>query len=256
MDKLVVYEQPLNERMRTLMRLEHLFQSVSNSINKASWWDTRYTVDGMLDILDILGRSDVKNETTKEMERVSQSLRNLATLPGVDKSLLDSVLGQMELLLGELQAVNNAQFIQVLTNSEMLAGLQRRHHIAGGKCAFDQPAYHFWLGRPAETRRLDLQDWFSPFVVLQNAITLILRLTRDSAVAETVTAEMGFLQRSLDTSQPNQMIRILLDADSPFYPEISGGKHRFSIRFLEYNGQQKSIQTDRDVEFKLMRCCL
>lgn len=256
MDKLVVYEQPLNERMRTLMRLEHLFQSIANSISKTSRWDTRHTVDGMLDILDILGRSDVKNETTKEMERVAQSLRNLATLPDVDRTLLDSVLGQMEILLGELQAANSAQFIQTLTNSEMLTGLQRRHHISGGKCSFDQPAYHFWLERPVETRGLDLQEWFTPFAVLQKAITLILRLTRDSAVAETAVAEMGFLQRSLDTSQPNQMIRILLDADSPFYPEISGGKHRFSIRFLEYNRQQKAMQTDQDVEFKLMRCCL
>lgn len=252
----VIYEQPLNERIRTLMRLDYLFQSVSASISKTSLWDTRNTLDALLDILDILGRSDVKSELTKEMERILASLKNMATMQNVDTSLLDNVVKSLGDLLSELLAVNSLEFTQPLTDSEMISSLQRRHHITGGKCDFDQPAYHFWLERPIATTSMDLRQWFAPFLPLQEATSLVLNLIRDSATAETLTAELGFLQRSLDAAKPNQMVRVVLDADSPYYPEISGGKHRFSIRFFEYSKFKKPLQTDNDIEFQLICCCL
>jgi len=48
------------------------------------------------------------------------------------------------------------------------------------------------------------------------------------------------------------MVRVALPAGSPYYAEISGGRHRFTVRFLE---QKRSLiasrPTERDVEFDL-----
>ena len=256
MTQQVIYEQPLNERIRNLMRLDHLFSNVATSFDHPSVWYNGKTVDGLLDILDLLSRSDIKGELTKEMERLMQSLANLANRQGVDTSVLQGVLAEMEQLLRELSRVNSQQIIEDLTSNDMISALQRRHHMTGGKCNFDQPAYHFWLEQPEASKREDLTRWFSPFQPLRNATGLVLRLIRESASAEDTVAPSGFLQRPLDTSKPNQMVRILLERSAPYYPEISGGKHRFSIRFLEYRPQQKPVQTDQDVTFRLMCCCL
>ncbi|MDD5216280.1 MAG: cell division protein ZapD, partial [Methylococcales bacterium] len=59
----------------------------------------------------------------------------------------------------------------------------------------------------------------------------------------------------LDTNLPNQLLRVSVDAEQPYFVEISGGKHRCTIRFMQPspNGQ-RPIQATQDVPFTLMRC--
>jgi cell division protein ZapD len=40
------------------------------------------------------------------------------------------------------------------------------------------------------------------------------------------------------------------------YPEISGGKHRFTVHFLKPNGDDRPVQTSEDVEFMLIRSAI
>jgi cell division protein ZapD len=40
------------------------------------------------------------------------------------------------------------------------------------------------------------------------------------------------------------------------YPEISGGKHRFSVRFLDCADWEHPSQVDREVEFQLSTCLI
>jgi cell division protein ZapD len=47
----------------------------------------------------------------------------------------------------------------------------------------------------------------------------------------------------------------MLPHDSPYYAEISGSKHRFSLRFLE-PGEERPKLADAPVEFKLACCSL
>jgi cell division protein ZapD len=52
------------------------------------------------------------------------------------------------------------------------------------------------------------------------------------------------------------MLRIALPADSHFFPEISGGKHRFTVRFLQLTGySNRPKQTKEDIEFEIA-CCI
>ena len=59
-DTQTVYEQPLNERMRCLLRLEYLFQSIAESMSRETAWDARNAIAGMLDVTDQLTRADIK----------------------------------------------------------------------------------------------------------------------------------------------------------------------------------------------------
>ena len=79
---------------------------------------------------------------------------------------------------------------------------------------------------------------------------------RESAIATQEVAQSGFFQRTLETSTPCQMIRVCVTSDERSFPEISAGKHRFTVRFMHPTATwDRPTQTDADVEFDL-HCCV
>ena len=67
-------------------------------------------------------------------------------------------------------------------------------------------------------------------------------------------AKKGFYQKSLESTAPSQMVRVGLPRGTPLFVEISGNKHRFSIRFLEAVNTGRPQQTTNDVEFQFTNC--
>ena len=80
----IIYEQPLNERIRTFLRLEHLFKITNHHIKGNSEWDSRAAITNLLSIVELLGRSDIKSDLVKELERHASTLNSLANNPNVD----------------------------------------------------------------------------------------------------------------------------------------------------------------------------
>jgi len=251
----IVYEQPLNERIRTFLRLEFLFAQADHNLHGVSPWDSRATLACLIDILNIFGRSDLKTEVIKELERQATNLAPLEKLPGVDKAKLNETLGNMELLIDKLY-VTQGQIGQLLKDNEFLCSVKQRSSIPGGTCDFDLPGYHYWLQQPLERRLADLENWLGEFATIRTALQLILRQVRESAPAKATVASGGFYQQSLDTNAPYQLIRAILPAQASCFAEISGGKHRFTIRFMELKMAERPVQTSHDVEFQLACCAL
>lgn len=249
----ISYEQPLNERIRTFLRLEFLFQQTEYTLHGESQWDSRATLNGIIEILNILGRSDLKTEIIMELERQIVNLSRLEDSPGVDRKKLGQILDEMDLVVDRLHATQGQIGLELRQN-EFISSIKQRSSIPGGTCEFDLPGYHYWLEQPAETRIKDMQQWWSTFDNLRSSVDLILHLVRDSTTSTDELARAGFFQRSLDMHAPYQLIRVSLPTDSPYFAEISGGKHRFTIRFLEMTQDERPIQTSEDVNF-ILTCC-
>lgn len=254
--KTVTYEQPLNEKTRIFLRLEFLFLQVQHTLMGKSPWDTRSTIISLHDILNILSRNDIKSEVIKELERQINNLNKLQNFRDVDQNRLEELLSH---LTGLIQKIHSAggQPGNLLRDNEFLSTIKQRLAIPGGTCNFDLPAYHYWLQRPAEQRIEEIQSWMSDLFPIEQAIQTILDLIRTSAPATHEIAEKGFYQKSLaNTATSCQMVRVTVSNKLHFYPEVSGNKLRFNIRFLEPTGiEGRANQTDEDVGFKLI-CCL
>ena len=82
-DSVIVYEQPLNERIRNCLRLEHLFLAVQEGLSGDGFWNARTALVSMIEISDLLSRSDTKGELIKELERQFGTLCSLRNNPGV-----------------------------------------------------------------------------------------------------------------------------------------------------------------------------
>ena len=255
MNDIIFYEQPLSERMRSFLRLEHLFKQAAYTLRGYSIWDSRSTLTSITSILDLLARNDLKTELLKELERQEKTLSSLSDLAGVDKEQLNNILKQIETSQQNILDFNG-QLGQDIRDHELLNSLRQRSSIVGGTCDFDIPYLHYWLQQPPEYRIEKLEAWLEKLEIISHPISLVLDITRESSSAINVTAEKGFYQQNIDSNSPVQLIRVGLTRESEYFSEISAGKQRFSVRFMLHKDAERAIQTSDDVDFQLICCAL
>jgi cell division protein ZapD len=254
--RMTVYEQPLNERIRAMLRLEYLFERAAYRLDGPTVWDSRASLEAVLDIVALLTRADLKAEIIKELERHAGTLEGLRGNRGVDPLRLDEFLDEIRRPLQALRAVDNVPGSELRQN-ELLSAVRQRSTIPAGTCSFDVPAYQHWLERPAEERVQQLAVWLGAFDLVREAIGLSLRLIRQSARVSREVAPGGFYQRNIDSSVPYQMIRVVVPASASWFPEISGGRHRFTVRFMGSSSPEtRPSQVTEDVDFELQCCAM
>jgi len=250
----LVFEQPLNERMRTFLRLDFLYNQALHHNEVASPWGSRAAVASLIDILALTTRSDVRSDVLKELESQLTTLNEFQSNPGVDAQRLKNLMSNLVRLRGDLMSAGSA-FLQPLRDSEFLSAIKHRSAIPGGTCEFDLPDYYFWLAQPDDARMRTFNHWLGLLRPLCDAIAELLWLTRQNGRARQETAPGGSFSLTFDRENPLQLLRISLPAAAGLYPEISGSHHRCSVRFLAWNGlATRPTQTESDVTF-LLSCC-
>lgn len=250
----IIYEHPLNEKTRTFLRLEHLFKQVNHHLPHPDTWGSRAAIDAILDIISIFSRADIKAELLKELDRHRLKLASIKKMQGVDIQRLDQILVQLDSVNQQLHQITG-QVCQELKENEFLKNIMQRSSIPGGTCAFDLPLYHHWLQQPPEFRQTELKEWMSTLASIETAVNLLLSLVRGSTHPTREQAIGGFYQQTLSSQDPVQLIRVGLPKESALFAEISGGKHRFTVRFLEPSETDRPTQTDTDVTF-FLNCCV
>ena len=251
----VLYEQPLNERIRTFLRLEYLFKQAAYHLKRNSEWDSRATLQCILEILAIFDNTNLKSEVFKELERHSINLKRHELNPDIDHSQLTTLLEDIQQKMDAMHQING-QIAGDLKKSEFLISIRQRSAIPGGTCDFDLPAYHYWLQQPAADRSRDLAVFLNHFDHIGQAIQLIMTLIRNSTPMKPMLATAGVYQRTFDPNLPFQMVRIALPKGLPCFAELSGGRHRFTARFMQFSSLKgRATQSDQDIEFELA-CCV
>jgi cell division protein ZapD len=253
-DRTLVFEQPLNERMRTFLRLDFLYSQALYHNEMGSEWGTRAAVTSLIDILAIITRSDVRSDALKELERQLTALGEFQSKPGVDTNRLKSLIGNVTRLRGELLNAGVAN-LQPLKESDFLNAVKHRSSIPGGTCEFDLPDYLFWLSQPDEARTRAFNQWLAVLRPLCDAVSELIWLTRQNGRSRQETAPGGSFTMTFERENPLQLLRIALPASTGLYPEVSGSHHRCNVRFLSWKGlSERPTQANGDVKF-LLTCC-
>ena len=252
----IVYEIPLNERIRTFLRFEQLMQRFEFYLEGNTQWHTHGAIYTLIEILNLTSRADLKTELIKELDRQFSNLAQLSDKPGVDKSQLQRIVSNQKKHLDRLHTMTG-QLTGEINSNELINSLRNRISMPGGTCDFDLPPYHFWLSTPVGQRHKSLKDWMQPMDDIFAAVKLCLNLIRESVAPRSMVATQGFYQQNLDANLPVQMIRVILPARSQYFPETSAGKHRFSIRFfLQGDVETRASQCKDDIDFQLACCTL
>ena len=179
---MIVYEYPFNERIRTMLRLEDLYEKFCFFVSQDHPLQHHVALTTIYEMLEVAGRADLKSDLLQELERQKQTLIGFKSNPNVESSRLDAILADIEKTSSALIAMQGKTG-QHIRDNEWLMSIRGRTIIPGGACEFDLPSYYAWQQASAEQRRADIMTWFAPLEPLFSAITIILRLLRESGRA-------------------------------------------------------------------------
>ena len=249
------YEHPLNERIRTMMRLEDMFQRVRYFSAKLEPSDHHSAITALFEIAEIASRADLKSDLLQELERQRQLLSMLRDNPQVAPETLDEFLSDIVNAAADLHA-QSGRVGAHLRENEWLMTIKQRMGIPGGVCEFDLPSYHFWLNLDAQRRQRDLQGWLAPFIPIDEALGIVLRVLRDSGRSTRQVAYNGLFQLMLTANKVAQLLRITVAKDLSYVPEISANRYALNIRFVGFDIADRPRQIEQDVEFDLTFCNL
>ncbi|EEY0368184.1 cell division protein ZapD [Escherichia coli] len=163
----VLFEHPLNEKMRTWLRIEFLIQQLTVNLPIVDHAGALHFFRNVSELLDVFERGEVRTELLKELDRQQRKL----------------------------------------------------------------------------------QTWIASLNPLTQALTMVLDLIRQSAPFRKQTSLNGFYQ---DNGGDADLLRLNLSLDSQLYPQISGHKSRFAIRFMPLDTENGQVPERLDFE---LACC-
>ena len=247
----ILYEHPLNERIRNYLKLEQLFAQayscISNNLNITTSHQVFF--NALFSILDTLERNDVRGDLIKDLEKLEQNLVLWSKAPDVDTSALELNLAETVKLVSHLR-IPRPTWSQ-LKEDKLLACLKQRFAIQGGSSSFDLPQLHFWLHQKEAQTTQDIQKWLNLLSDISSSLAIVLKFIRQRAEFEAIEADSGFYQ---DNGEGLLLLRLKLAKDAQYYPTISGNKYRYSIRFMLPCQDTGRRYANQATAFQLARC--
>lgn len=247
----ITFDVPLNNRSRSLLRLERTFKETHRHIISTSPSAHFYALKQIFVLLDFFERGDFKAELIKELDREIAYFAKLDSNPEVDLSKLTVFINQ----LGQLSKWIRNQHGKIghhILRQEFLSNAKNKLTIGATELSFDAPFVKLFLSKPIEIRQEKLNNWLKAFKGIQTSIEVLLRLSRETAIFNTVFAEEGFYQEEIE-KHAYQFIGIRLPADLQIYPEVSSGPKRFSIRFMSLTDDLEARQFSDWFDFELAK---
>jgi cell division protein ZapD len=249
----ILYEYPFNEGIRTMLRLEHLFDRLGQLMARDAPVDHHYALATLFEIADVAGRADLKSDLLKELEKHRQQFEAYRGNPSISEAALDDVSARIDHAFSGLNQLAGKAGA-ALAGNEWLMSIRSRIGIPGGTCEFDLPAYYAWQQHPPARRRADLVGWAASMMPLAEALQVLLGLLRDTGVPQRVIAGSGHYQQSLPQGRIYQLLRVRLADDDDLVPEISGHRLMVSVRLMRQEADGRLRPSPADTGFELTLC--
>lgn len=250
---MILYEYPFNERIRTYLRLEHLFLRLAELLRRAHPLDHHYALATIFEVMDVGSRADLKSDLLKDLERHKQQLHSYRGNPAISEQALDAVLTEVDQAYGAL-AGQSGKAGHALTENDWLMSIRSRIGIPGGTCEFDLPAYFAWQHLDLERRHADLGRWVMTLGPTAEAVALALKMLRQTGAPQKVIATAGQYQQNLPQGKTFQLLRLHIDESLGMIPEISGNRLMVSIRMLRAGADDRLAPATEDTPFELTLC--
>jgi cell division protein ZapD len=245
----LIYEHPLNEKLRTYLRLEYLLTQLHGLKPLASEWQQQAFFNCLFDLIEVLDRNDIRPDLIKDCERSENALVAWANHPSVSADKLKPVLQKAVRLQAEL--LRSGKFVGNLKEDKFLAPLRQRFAIPGGASFFDVPQLQYWFSLDEDSRQQTASKWCAELALLEQALGFVLGFCREKGQFSDVVAENGFYQ---STTDQHELLRIRYSLDSEVYPTVSGNKHRFAIRFMHLCDDAGRSNSEKSISFQLASC--
>ncbi len=251
---MISYEFPLNEKIRTWLRLDDLFARMNYFLAGELAMEHHVALTTLFEIHEVASRPDLKSELLQELDRQKRALSCLHNNPAISEQALDNILNEIEQAAASLLAMTG-KVGMILRENEWLMTIKQRAGMPGGTCQFDLPSYHYWQKQPTAVRRKNLKEWLSPLLPISDAINILLNLLRENGRKISFTAHRGTFQQ-MQGGRAALLLRVSLHSELACIPELGANKYAINIRFIVANYEAKSSLFEQDVPFDLTFCTL
>ena len=102
----ILYEYPFNERIRTYLRLEHLYERLSTLVQREDALDHHFAIQTIFEVMDVAARADMKTDVLKDLEKHKQQLNSYRGNPAISEAALDQIVGQLDSCFTALNAIS------------------------------------------------------------------------------------------------------------------------------------------------------
>jgi cell division protein ZapD len=239
-----VFEYPLNTKVRSYLRLEHIHEQLNLS---AVHHGGQALFQPLFGLYDMCERVDYRNDVLKDLEKYLLLIARWEEIPDVDEQQLAGLKLQLDQAKSAL--LKPQHILTDFKADKFLNSIRQRLSLTGASCNFDLPQLHYWLAQAPEVRLQQIQRWQNYFQPLTDSVSIILKLIRESEPYQSYTAKDGFYQQI--NEKPLAMIRVKVMHQNLCYPTISGHKNRFAIHMVEFDNQKHFVN---DTPFSLA-CC-
>ena len=78
---MILYEYPFNERIRTYLRLQQLFNRLGQLMARTDPLDHHFALTTVFEIIEVASRSELKSDVLKDLERQRQLYNSYRATP-------------------------------------------------------------------------------------------------------------------------------------------------------------------------------
>lgn len=225
----ICYLFPLTKRARLLLKLDLCFKEATLFQQKNDYYTSRWAIERLFEILQLIERVEIKMELYKEGERFPQ----------------DRILQQRLLRLRDYPG----KVGESLRNDSCLMALQKRFFQTSGACVFDAPSLHSWLSLEPQERLPDWQRLNEPLQDLQGAVEALVAAYEQHFHFHTQLAENGLLHHQ---PQPNSSLLCLRLPEKSLVPEASFSPKAVFIKIWEQHSLlDKKVPLQQHINLEL-----
>ena len=224
---MIKYEFPLNERVRKFLRIEEIFNKISEQLRIKNKFDDYVCFNLYFSTMATASRTDLKVELIQELEkqRLIISKKNKTK----KNILAQSQLRKVKVALEKSKIKTGFNF----GGDKFLHELKTRAVSPSGIVMTDFPELQYWIGTTSQKDRkkyfITKMDEYTP---IKSAIKALMDILRNNVHSDAMSSKIETVQYKLNSRFKNDLVMITLPEKSKYYPNISANKYAVNIHFV------------------------
>ena len=248
----VVYEHPVTGHAKLLNKIEMTYLKIESLINGRKKHFFANILFLIIELETLVNGQEFRIELQKVLNKKKNFLVSLTSNPEVNYEILEKTLEELEetdsrLAYLEVPPGNNLQ------KDHFIQSIKSKYNLRGEPYNFELPHLNYWAHRDLEIQLDRIKFWLEDLIPIVKTAQLILRISRKSGQKTICKAECGFYQYLNEKHTSLDLMQIKVHPKQRAFPEITGNRHKFLIRFLEERGSQlKPLQVMESITFELV----
>ena len=241
-----IYEEPIDERIRKFLKLENYFLKLRYHKERDTSYDSYAALYNLIMIYNTLSRVEVKSELIREIDFHRQRYSEYIKIDTSDKIKLNSIMEKQNVILNDLYNLKS-NYLNDLNSDEFFQFCVKHYNSLNSEI-------DFWLTRDHAIRLNQINLWLEIIKPIENSVYFCLDILRKSSETTEICAENGFHLIKLSPEKKIRLLRITMQSDNYYFPQISLGPQRATISFILLNEDNRYVRIKESIIFVLDLC--